>query len=162
MASAIAAPPRRPHRGTRRSFSAYRVPNQNLIRRKELQNPWSVAVRRATTGHQDRGERPPSTQDANVRSRRFSALSRGGVIPGASTPARTRKADSRELIHAPGYDDDARYDAEGYLRSIIPKTSQCACKQRMEKLHNRVKRATTELVKSTLGTIGRARTWEAS
>jgi len=62
---------------------------------------------------------------------RFSALLRGGVIPGASTPARTTKTDSRELIHAPGVRRDARYDAEGYLRSINQKPVNAACKQRM-------------------------------
>src|SRR6266403_10374 len=37
-------------------------------------------------------------------------------------------------------DDDARYDAEGYLRGHKPNPVNAACKQRIEKLHDRVQK----------------------
>src|SRR4029077_20618422 len=36
------------------------------------------------------------------------------------------------------HNDEARYDAEGYLRGRDPEPVNAACKQRVEKLHNRV------------------------
>src|SRR6202007_152889 len=36
------------------------------------------------------------------------------------------------------HNDEARYDAEAYLRGSEPEPVNTACKQRVEKLHNRV------------------------
>ena len=134
LASAIAAPPRPSAPWQPAQLSAYSAPNSTTSFGASVSEPvrgWPGGVPQPDEQH--RAERRGSAQRHRecVHGRALSP--RGGIVPGASMPARraNERFSQRRHPRLP-HDDEAGDDAEGHLRRHEPEPVDAAREQRIQ------------------------------